>query len=86
MKAWATAKSIKKDVADVTDKYLELFGVYMPEHTRKYGDGVTGTLVFNTAKLIECIERQIKFPVPDNPDGYGPHIPQRTCQATVERA
>lgn len=86
MKAWATAKSIKKDVADVTDKYLELFGVYMPEATRKYGDGTTGTLVYNTAKLIECIDKQIKFPTPDNPDGYGPHIPQRTCQAKVECA
>ena len=78
MKAWATAKSIKSEVADVTDKYLELFGVYMPKHTRKYGDGVTGTLVYDTKKLIECINREVRFPTPDNPDGYGPHIPERT--------
>ena len=83
MKAWATAKNIKREVADVTDKYLDLFGVYMPEHTRKYGDGITGTLVFNSAKVIECIEKCVRFPTPDNPDGYGPHIPLKREVATT---
>lgn len=83
MKAWATAKSVKKDVADVTDKYLELFGVYMPKHTRKFGNGVTGTLVYNTKKLLECIEKEVRFPTPDNPDGYGPHVPPKREVAVV---
>lgn len=77
MKEWATAKSIKRDIADVTDKYLELFGVYMPQHTRKYGEGVTGTLIFRTRKVLECIDNEVKFPVSDNPEGYGPHEPER---------
>ena len=91
MKTWATAKSIKREIADVTDKYLDLFGVYMPEYTRKYGDGVTGTLVFHSGKLLECIERGVRFKTSDCLEGYGPHVPDRSAalaeiEKSIERA
>lgn len=84
MKAWATAKSIKSDVADVTDKYLDLFGANMPQHVRKYGDGETGMVVYNTRALIDCIERQVRFKTAGDP--YGPHVPTGSSPAEEVKA
>ncbi len=83
MKAWASAKSIRNTIADVPTRYLELFAANLPAHVRKFGDGATGAVVYDTAMLLSCIRRGVRFSVPDCPEGYGPHAPETAAKGAV---
>lgn len=55
-KVWATAKSIRADIADIPEHVLAEFAVSHPADVRKYGPGRNSTLVFRTAAVLDYIE------------------------------
>lgn len=58
MKAWASAKSVRAEVADVPEGWLARFAVAHPDAVRKFGDARNATLLFSTQAVIKAIEER----------------------------
>lgn len=55
MKIWASAKSIREEIADVPHNWLIQFASMYPDRIRKLGDARNSTLLFNVDSVLECI-------------------------------
>ena len=56
MKVWASRRSIRAEVADVPEGWLDRFAVNQPDDVRKFGDARNATLVFRSAAVVAAIE------------------------------
>jgi hypothetical protein len=56
MKVWATKKSIRSEVADVPEGWLDQFAVSQPDDIRKFGDARNSTLNYRVTAVLEAIE------------------------------
>jgi len=56
MKVWASKKSIREEVADVPEGWLDRFAVEQPGDIRKFGDAKNATLDYRVSAVLEAIE------------------------------
>lgn len=63
MKVWATKKSIRAEIADVPEGWLERFAIARPDDIRKFGDSRNSTLDFRVSAVLEAIENGDYFRV-----------------------
>lgn len=56
MKVWASRRSIRAEIADVPEGWLDRFAVNQPDDVRKFGDARNSTLVFRSAAVVAAIE------------------------------
>lgn len=63
MKVWASKKSIRAEIADVPEGWLDRFAAEQPEDIRKFGDAKNATLDYRTSAVLEAIEQGKYFRV-----------------------
>lgn len=56
MKVWASKKSIRAEIADVPEGWLDRFAVEQPGDIRKFGDSRNATLDYRVSAVLEAIE------------------------------
>lgn len=56
MKIWASKKSIRAEIADVPEGWLDRFAAEQPEDIRKFGDSKNSTLNYRISAILEAIE------------------------------
>lgn len=56
MKVWASRRSIRAEIADVPEGWLDRFAVNQPDDVRKFGDARNSTLVFRSSAVVAAIE------------------------------
>jgi len=56
VKVWASKKSIREEVADVPEGWLDRFAASQPADIRKFGDAKNSTLNYRVAAVLEAIE------------------------------
>lgn len=55
MKVWASARSIKAEIADVPSGWLIRFAVKHPDQVRKFGDARNSSLLFRVGAVLKAI-------------------------------
>lgn len=63
MKVWASKKSIREEIADVPEGWLDRFAVAQPADIRKFGDSRNSTLDYRVSAVLEAIEQGQYFRV-----------------------
>ena len=61
MKVWASRRSIRAEIADVPEGWLDRFAVAQPDDIRKFGDARNSTMVFRSAAVVAAIEEGLYF-------------------------
>lgn len=56
MKVWASRRSIRAEIADVPEGWLDRFAVAQPDDVRKFGDARNSTMVFRSTAVVAAIE------------------------------
>lgn len=56
MKQWASAKTIRSEIADVPKSWLVRFAVSHPEHVRKFAEAKQGALLYSVPAVLNAIE------------------------------
>lgn len=58
MKLWASARSVRSEVADVPERWLIQFALHHPEAIRKFGASKNATMLYNTQAIVKAIEEK----------------------------
>lgn len=61
MKVWASRRSIRAEIADVPEGWLDRFALAQPDDIRKFGDARNSTMVFRSAAVVAAIEEGLYF-------------------------
>lgn len=56
MKVWASKKSIRAEIADVPEGWLDRFAAEQPADIRKFGDSRNATLDYRVSAVLAAIE------------------------------
>ena len=55
MKVWASATTIRNEIADVPEGWLIRFAVKHPDEIRKFGDASNSRLLFRVGAVLKAI-------------------------------
>jgi hypothetical protein len=61
MKTWASKSSIRAEIADTPEGWLDRFAAARPNDIRKFGDSRNSMLLFRTSAVLEAIEQGLYF-------------------------